>query len=172
MMRMTGIIGMARSAMIGVLAIGAATLMLPATAEAGPGPQKIAHKLDRLAYETKQVPGVHGLRHQDKEIDRIQSRLQRLERISYQQRGRRARRNDTTIDHLQHRLRRMERRIETKIAHRENGRYGRNDGRRDVRGVGRRDGGYDHGRDGRWGRDRNQGNSGPSVVFGGYNWRN
>ncbi len=132
MTRMTGIIGMARNAMIGVLAIGATILMLPATAEAGPGPHKIAYKLDRIVYATNQVPGIRGLYRQDAEIDRLQSRLHRLDRISYRQNGRRARRNDATIEHLQHRLRRMERRVEAKIARRQVGRHARRDWRRDV----------------------------------------
>jgi hypothetical protein len=142
MTKMAGIIGMARNAMIGVLAIWATVLILPATAEAGPGPQNIAYNLERIAYATNQVPGIRGLHRQDVEIDRLQSHLYRLDRISYHQHGRRARLNDANIERLQYRLRRMENRVEAKIARYQAGRHARRDVGRDV--------GRDQGRVGRW----------------------
>jgi hypothetical protein len=143
------------------MAIGAAVLTLPAAAEARSGPQQVAQKLERIAYATNRVPEIRGLRRQDTEIDRLQSRLHRLDRISDRQRGRLARRNEATIKRLQNRLRRMERRVEAKIARRGEDRYGRRDWRRDGR--------RDDGRDGRRSSDR--GYSEPTVVFGGNAWR-
>ena len=120
---------MARGAVIGVLAIGATTLMLPGTAEAKPGPHRIAERLDRIAYKTDRIPDIRGLHAKDAAIDRLQSRLHRLERITKHQRGRRARRNGHIIDRLQHRLHRMERRVEARIERRQ----ARRDHRRDYR---------------------------------------
>lgn len=131
MTMMNRVTRMARGAVIGGLAIGAAMLLLPGTAGAAPGPHQIAphqiaQRLDRIAYKADRIPGIRGLYRRDAAIDRLQSRLHRLERITEHQRGRRARRNGHIIDRLQHRLRRMERRIEAKIDRRE--------ARRDHRG--------------------------------------
>ncbi|MFQ5565531.1 MAG: hypothetical protein ACE5EU_04130 [Paracoccaceae bacterium] len=116
---MSRVTRMARGAVIGVLAIAATMLVLPGTAVAGPGPHKIADKLERIAYRVDRIPDIHGLYAKDAAIDRLQARLHRLERISEHQRGRRARRNRHIIDRLQHRLRRMEHRVEARIERRE-----------------------------------------------------
>ncbi len=162
MTRMNRSARMARNAVIGVLAIGAAMLMLPGTAGAGSGPHQlaphqIAQRLDRIAYKVNDIPGIRGLHRKDAVIDRLQSRLHRLERITEHQRGRRARRNGHIIDRLQQRLRRMERRIEAKIERRE--------ARRDHRGVcrGGRRGGY-------WGyRTCYWGTRSPVIISRGFN---
>ena len=141
MTMMNRVTRMARGAVIGLLAIGATVLMLPGTAGAAPGPYQIAERLDRIAYQTDRIRDIRGLYRKDAAIDRLRSRLHRLERITGHQRGRRARRNGHVIDRLQHRLRRMERRIEARIERRE--------ARRDHRDGYRR--GYWGYRTGYWG---------------------
>ena len=150
---MSRVTGMARSAMIGMLALGATALMLPGSAEASAGPRQIAHKLERIADKVERIPDIRGLRRQDTAIDRLQARLNRLERVTDHQRSRRARRNGKIIDRLQHRLRRMERRIEARLDRRDRRRDHRNDDRRDDR------------------RDRDWSYGGPAVVFSGTAWR-
>ena len=140
---------MVRGAVIGVLAIGAAMLMLPGSAEAASGPHQIAQRLDRIAYKVDRIPDIRGLYAKDAAIDRLQARLRRLERITGHQRGRRARRNGRIIDRLQNRLQRMERRIEARIDRREARRDHRRDHRRDYRRDYRR--GYWGYRTGYWG---------------------
>ncbi len=135
---MSRVTGRARSAMIGMLAFGATALILPGSAEAVADPRQIANRLERIA-------DIRGLRRQDTAIDGLQARLNRLERITDHQRGRRARRNGKIIDRLQLRLRLMERRIEARLD------------RRDYRRDYRRDWGSRYG--------------GPAVVYDGMAWR-
>ena len=142
---MSRVTGMVRSAMIGMLALAATALILPGSAEASAGPRQIANKLERIADKVERIPDIRGLRRQDTAIDGLQARLNRLERITDHQRGRRARRNGKIIDRLQNRLRRMERRIEARLDLR--------DYRRDYR------------------RDWDSRYGGPAVVFGGLAWR-
>ena len=169
----------ARNLVLGVLAVGATTLMLPGSAEARPGPQKVAHALERIAYDASRIRDIRGLRRQDAAIDRLQARLHRLDRITDHQRGRRARRNDATIDRLQHRLNRMERRIEARMerrrGHRRDDRRaayrdGRLDGHRDGHRDDRLDGHRDHRRDDRHDGRRDRGFGGSTFGFGS-GWR-
>lgn len=156
---------MARGAVLGVLAIGAAMLMLPGTAGAGSSPHKIARQIERIAYKADRIPDIRGLYRKDAAIDRLQSRLRRLERVTDHQRGRRAQRNGRIIDRLQHRLRRMERRIEAKIERRE--------ARRGYRGGHRSDNRSDHRggrRSGYWGyRSGYWGTGSPVIIVPGFN---
>jgi hypothetical protein len=156
---MAGTRNFLRSAFVGVLAIGAATLMLPGAAEAGPSPHRVSERLDRIAYEVDRVRDIRSLHRKDRKIDRLQSRLHKLDRISDRQRGRRARRNDARIDRLQHRLRRMERRVEARLDRR------RDDRRYDRRHDWRYDRSYDR-RD----RDREWSYRGPVTVYGNYGY--
>ncbi len=150
----------ARRTVVGVLAIGAAMLVLPGIAEAAPGSQQIAQRIDRIADKVDRIPDIRGLYRKDAAIDRLQSRLHRLERITDHQRGRRARRNGKQIDRLQRRLRKMERRVEARIERRETRRErGRLDWHRHDR--------HRHDRDWR-GRGRDRDHRGPAIVFG---WR-
>ncbi len=153
---------MARGAVIAVLAVGAAMLVLPGTAAATPGPHRIAERLDRIAYKTDRIPDIRGLHAKDAAIDRLQSRLHRLERITEHQRGRRARRNGRIIDRLQHRLHRMERRVEARIERRQARSYHRRDHRRDYRRDDRRTGYWGY-RTGYWGTRP------PVIISRGFN---
>ena len=149
------VVKLTRNTTIAVMAIGATMLMLPSTAEAGVGPQRVAERLERIAYEVNRVSDIRGLHRKDRKIDQLQSRLHKLERITDRHRGRRARRNDAQIDRLQHRLRRMEHRVEARMDH-------RRDRRRDWRRDERRDRRYDDRR-----YDRHGWNSrGPAIVRG------
>ena len=142
MQKMTGVTRIARNAVIGVLAVAAAALVLPGSAEAGSGSGEVAIVLGIIADDVDHLPKIRGLRRQDAEIDRLQARLHRLDRISDRQRGRRARRNHAKIDRLQHRLHQMERRIEARIERR---RHRRDDRRADHRRDHRHSSGFGFG---------------------------
>ena len=129
----------AKTLAIAALAIGAATMVLPTAAEAASGSRKIAQRLDRIAYQVEHIPEIRGPRRQTKEIDNLKRRLHRLDRISDDQRGRRARKNDARIDRLQHRLHRMERQAAYRIDRREQRRVDRRDDNRVYHSTGRDD---------------------------------
>jgi hypothetical protein len=101
---------------------------LPTAAEAASGPREIAQRLHRIAYQVEHIPKIRDPCRQTQAIDNLQRRLYRLNRNSYDQRGRRARKNDARIDRLQHRLHRMERQAAYRID--------RRDDRRDDRRTG------------------------------------
>lgn len=124
---------LARAMAIGTLAIGAAMVALPTAADAASNPREIAQRLDRIAYQVERVPKIRGARQQNVAIDRLQKRLHRLDRISDDQRGRRARVNDAQIDRLQYRLRRMEQRIAYRDDRRDYRRYDRRSDRIEPR---------------------------------------
>ena len=148
---------MARGAIIGGLALGAAMLVQPGAAEAGSGAHRIAYRLESIAYRVDRIPALRGLHAKDAAIGRLQARLHRLERINGHQRDRRARRNGQIIDRLQYRLQRMERRIEARITRR----AARRDRRRDDRT------GY---RTGYWGyRTGYWGTRSPGFISPGFN---
>jgi hypothetical protein len=131
--------------LVRTFAIGAATMALPGTAAAGSDAREISHKLDRIAYQVKSIPEIRGPRRQSAAIDRLQKRLYRLDRVNDHQRGCRARANDTRIERLQHRLNRMERRVAYR-ADRRDSRYDdrRSDGRNIYRTGEYSDPSYDH----------------------------
>ena len=141
---------LAQTLAIAALAIGAATMVLPTAAEAASGPHKIAQRLDRIAYQVEHIPEVRGPRRQDKAIDTLQKRLHRLDRISDDQRGRRARKNDARIDRLQHRLHRMERQAAYRIDRREPRRADPRDDDRVYLSNGRDDDMYEMRQSARW----------------------
>jgi hypothetical protein len=119
---------LAQTLAIAALAIGAATMALPTAAEAASGSREISKRLNRIAYQVEHIPEIRGPRRQTQAIDNLKKRLYRLNRISDDQRGRRARKNDARIDRLQHRLHRMERQAAYRID--------RRDDRRDDRRTG------------------------------------
>lgn len=110
---------LARTLAIGAAALGLSVAALPAAAEDGPPPREVSQRIERIAHQVERVSYIRNPYRQDARIDRLQSRLARLEAITERQRGRRARRNGARIDALQYRLHRMERRAERRIDRRE-----------------------------------------------------
>ncbi|HUS56349.1 MAG TPA: hypothetical protein VMY41_20355 [Thermohalobaculum sp.] len=110
MTAITKITRLARNLAIGALAIGATSLMLPGTAAAASYAHTVAQRLDRIAYEVSHVQVIRNPYRKNVAINHLQKRLYRLEKINWDQRGRRMRVNAERIDRLQHRLQRIERR--------------------------------------------------------------
>ena len=111
-MTMTGITKitrLARNLAIGALALGATTLMLPGTAVAASNAHIISQRLDRIAYKVSHVQDIRNPYRKNVAINDLQKRLYRLEKINWDQRGRRTRVNAERIDRLQYRLQRIER---------------------------------------------------------------
>ena len=127
-----------RSLAIGALVFGISAAALPGSASARTGSYEIAQRIDHIAYQVDRLREIRSPYRQDREIDRLQGRLHRLEKLNDRGHGRLTRRNGHAIDALQAQLRRMERRAERRIDDR---RDWRRDSRYD-RGDSRRDGGY------------------------------
>ena len=104
----------ARNIALGFAALSAAVLTLPGNAAAASA-QRVSDQLNQIAYEVDRIPDIRNLRQQDRAIDRLQEKLDRLDRVTDDHRGKRARANAQQIDRLQHRLARMEYRIEARL---------------------------------------------------------
>ena len=105
------------------LVLGLTAAVVPRPAEAGPRSARVSSALDGIALRIDDLRSIHNPYQRAEEIDRLQTRLYRLERRSDRQRGRRARRNDHHIHALQTRLAWIERRNDRRIARWERDRY-------------------------------------------------
>ena len=132
----------ARNLSLGLAALTLAAVAPPGNATAGHEPHEITERIERVAYQVKRIKKIDSLRAQDRAIDRLQARLDRLERINDRQYGRRARKNADWIDRLQNRLARMEYRIEAQLDRRH--------GYRDHRRAWERSRGHHRHRDFTW----------------------
>ncbi|MEO1490574.1 MAG: hypothetical protein AAFV19_00285 [Pseudomonadota bacterium] len=107
----------ALGAMIGlaVAAPGSAAAGGKALFVSNDNPFRVAEKIERIHYSVEDLRGIRDPFRRDKEIDRLQSRLKKLERRSYKQRGKQVKRNRYHIDRLQARLRHIEKKNNKRI---------------------------------------------------------